>query len=122
MGFSGFERLIIGIVVGNTPQRSRPADMKMAVQVLDRLEITESMIANLDGTPFHTIVSSEEHQGIDIDVSVDEAKFIVKTLLRNGNFGGRMLRLIIPLYERLYPKWEELAVDDQPRRRGRPGG
>lgn len=119
MGFSGFERSIIGVVVGNTPQPDRPSDMKMAVQVLDLLEITAEMVANLNGVPFLSIVSSDKYEGIEVDVTPDQAKFIVRTLLHNGNFGGLMLREVIPMYERLYPKWEELAPDTPSRQRGR---
>lgn len=119
MELSGFERAMIGLLLGNTPQR-RPAGMKMAVALLDRLEMTEEMITRLDGVPLLTLLSSEKHEGIDAELSADEGKFIAKVMITNGNFGGRMLRYLMPLWERLYPKWEELAADAGPERRRRP--
>ncbi len=120
MNLSGFERAMIGILIGNTPQR-RPADMKMAVHILELLDVTEEMITKLDGVPFSTLTNSGEHAGIDAELSADEAKFVARVMITNGNFGGRMLRLLIPLWERLYVNWEDLAPDGGPERRGRPG-
>lgn len=120
MELSDVERVMIGLLVGNTPQR-RPADMRMAVRVLELLEITESMIIDLDGMAVSALAESQEHEGIEVELSPDEAKFIVKVMVQNGNFGGRMLRLLIPLWERLYPNWEELAVEGEPEGRGRRG-
>lgn len=116
MEFSGFERAMTGIVVGNTPQ-PEPAGMHMAVRVLDVLEITEEMIVGLDGVVFSSIVDDEKYEGIEAELTPDEKKFIARLMVRNGGFGGRMLRLLIPLWERLYPNWEELAAAEQP---GRP--
>ena len=119
MEFTGFERAMMGLVVGNTPQ-PLPAGMHMAVRLLEVLEITEEMIVGLDGVVFSSIVGNEKYKGIETDLTPDEKKFVTKLMVRNGGFGGRMLRLLIPLWERLYANWEELALDGPAKRPGRP--
>lgn len=112
MQFDKFELAMIALVVGQVPQK-KPADMKMAVTVLDSLDISAEETSKYAGRPMNEIMALSGEEPADVKLTADECKFVAKTMVTtavaNPQFGGNMLRLMIPLWEKLYPKWEELA-------------
>jgi len=81
--------------------------------------VTEEMMASLDGLGLSALVIQGGPGPVEVELTSDETKFITKVMVNHGQFGGRVLRLLIPLWERLYANWEELAPEPSGER-GRP--
>jgi hypothetical protein len=105
---------MMAIFVGNTPQ-NRPSDMLTSVRIYDKIGLSEEEVAQHDGRPLAELLSAKDV--IQIDLDAQEAKFVARIMVENGNFGARRLKHLIPLWERLYTKWEEFGQERPGRER-----
>lgn len=108
MEVNRFQAMVMAIFVGNIPQK-KPAGMLMAVRIFGKIPLEAAEIDACDGKPWATLLPLVNEAPVEIELSPDESKFMTKLMVDNVNFGGRVLSLLIPLWEELYPKWEEFG-------------
>ena len=107
MQFDKFEAFMMATFVGNVPQK-KPSGMYMAVRIYSKLGFSDQELVEHDRQPLlelRQLFLKEEP--VEIELDAEEAKFVAKTMVENANFGAKVLQWLIPLWERLYPKWEE---------------
>lgn len=100
--------------VGGTPKQWR-----LAINLLERLNMEDEAVAECEGKPLIELHGKEE---AEFTFTPDEAQFMVKMLILQrvrtaaggwsvqpkGWVGGQLVYLI-PLYDKLYPQWEQIT-------------
>lgn len=107
-----FEQFIISAVVGNRGQ-DKPAHMRLAVNVLDKIDLPIGEIEKLNRVSPHILASRDEDK--EVSFTSEESKFIVRTLrfMPKGNeWVGEQLTRLLPLWDRMYPEWVDLKEDE----------
>ena len=108
MEVTRFQGVMMAIFVGNIPQK-KPADMLMAVRIFEKIPLEASEVAAYNGKPWEVLMPLVGKEPVEIELSPDEAKFVAKLMVDNASFGAKILGLLIPMWEQLYPKWEEFG-------------
>ena len=82
-----------------------PLRMRLAYQILDEVDMPLSLVEKCRNDPIglHFRENIEEHSFTD-----EQSKFLVDVTLNHQKWSGFFLREWIPIWNALYPEWEEL--------------